>query len=69
MIKGTVKWFNDAKGYGFVAQDNGGPDVFCHHTAIQGDGFKTLSEGQKVEFEVKEGPKGLQAVNVRAAQA
>jgi CspA family cold shock protein len=69
MIKGTVKWFNDAKGYGFVAQDNGGPDVFCHHTAIQGDGFKTLSEGQKVEFEVKEGPKGLQAVNVRPAQA
>jgi CspA family cold shock protein len=60
-----VKWFNDAKGYGFISQDGGGPDVFCHHTAIKADGFRTLQEGQKVEFETKQGPKGLQADNVR----
>jgi len=65
MAVGTVKWFNDAKGYGFIAQDGGGPDVFCHHSAIKADGFRTLVEGQKVEFETKEGPKGLQADNVR----
>jgi len=67
MATGTVKWFNDAKGFGFIQQDNGGPDVFCHHTAINMQGFRTLQEGQKVEFEVKQGPKGLQAENVRAA--
>jgi CspA family cold shock protein len=66
MATGTVKWFNDAKGFGFITQDNGGPDVFCHHTAVQAEGFRTLQEGQKVEFEVTKGPKGLQAANVRA---
>jgi cold shock protein len=66
MASGTVKWFNDAKGFGFIQQDGGGPDVFCHHTAINMNGFRTLQEGQKVEFEVKQGPKGLQAENVRA---
>ncbi|HYX90080.1 MAG TPA: cold-shock protein [Myxococcaceae bacterium] len=65
MATGTVKWFNDAKGYGFITQDGGGEDVFCHFSAIQADGFKSLSEGQKVEFEVARGPKGLQAQNVR----
>jgi cold shock protein len=63
MEKGTVKWFNNSKGYGFIARENGG-DVFVHHTAIGGDGFKTLDEGQKVEFEVTSGPKGEQASNV-----
>ena len=62
---GTVKWFNDSKGFGFIVQDNGGPDVFCHHTAIVAEGFRTLAEGQKVEFETKKGPKGLQAANVK----
>jgi len=66
MATGKVKWFNDAKGFGFITQDDGGDDVFCHHTAIVADGFRTLAEGQKVEFEVKKGPKGLQAANVRA---
>ncbi len=65
MASGTVKWFNDAKGFGFITQDTGGPDVFCHHTAIQADGFRTLAEGQKVTFDTKQGPKGLQAENVR----
>ena len=65
MASGTVKWFNDSKGFGFITQDDGGPDVFCHHTAIQTEGFRTLAEGQKVEFEVRKGPKGLQAENVR----
>ena len=63
MAQGTVKWFNDAKGFGFVQQDDG-PDVFVHHTAIQADGFRSLAEGDRVEFEIKEGPKGLQAANV-----
>lgn len=63
MATGTVKWFNDRKGYGFIAID-GGEDVFVHHSAIQGDGFKTLSEGEAVEFEVAPGKKGEQAVNV-----
>jgi CspA family cold shock protein len=67
MASGTVKWFNDAKGFGFITQDSGGEDVFCHHSAIQMEGFKTLQEGQKVEFEVTRGPKGLQAQNVRKA--
>ncbi len=65
MATGTVKWFNDAKGFGFITQDSGGEDVFCHYSAVQGDGFKSLAEGQKVEFEVVKGPKGLQAQNVR----
>ena len=60
---GTVKWFNDAKGYGFITPADG-DDVFVHHTAIQGDGFKSLSEGQEVEFDVVDGPKGKQAANV-----
>ncbi len=64
MEKGSVKWFNDAKGFGFIAQENG-KDVFVHHSAIQAEGFKSLSEGDAVEFEVTQGPKGLQAKNVR----
>jgi CspA family cold shock protein len=64
MPVGTVKWFNDAKGYGFVTQENG-PDLFVHHSAIQGQGFKSLAEGEQVTFDVSEGPKGLQATNVR----
>jgi len=64
MATGKVKWFNDAKGFGFIARDDG-PDVFVHHTAIQSDGFRSLSEGQEVEFDITEGPKGLQAANVR----
>jgi CspA family cold shock protein len=67
MAKGTVKWFNDQKGFGFITQDNGGPDVFVHFSAISGQGFKTLSEGQAVEFDVAQGAKGPQANNVRAA--
>jgi CspA family cold shock protein len=64
MATGTVKWFNDAKGFGFISQE-GGEDVFVHHTAIQMDGFRSLKEGERVEFEVTKGPKGLQAANVR----
>jgi len=64
MASGTVKWFNDAKGYGFITQE-GGEDVFVHFNAIQAQGFKSLAEGDKVEFEVTRGPKGLQAANVR----
>ena len=66
MTQGTVKWFNDDKGFGFIAQDGGGADVFVHHTAIQGTGFKSLAENQKVEFDVTQGPKGPQAENVHA---
>lgn len=66
MSQGTVKWFNDAKGFGFITQD-GGEDVFVHHTAINADGFRSLAEGDRVEFEVTRGPKGLQASNVRKA--
>ncbi len=62
-IIGTVKWFNNTKGFGFLAQENGA-DVFVHHTAIQGEGFHSLEEGQRVEFSIEKGPKGLQAVNV-----
>ena len=64
MAQGTVKWFNDAKGYGFLLVE-GGEDVFVHYSAIQAQGFKSLAEGDKVEFEVTKGPKGLQASNVR----
>lgn len=64
MATGKVKWFNDAKGFGFLEQENG-DDVFCHFSAITGDGFKSLQEGDAVEFEVVKGPKGLQAENVR----
>ena len=64
MSIGKVKWFNEAKGYGFIEPDGGGRDVFVHYSAIQGDGFKTLSEGQAVEFEVVQGDKGPQASNV-----
>ena len=64
MSTGTVKWFNESKGFGFIAQDDGGADVFVHFSAIQGDGFRVLSEGQKVSFDIKDGPKGPQADNV-----
>ena len=63
---GTVKWFNDAKGFGFISRENG-PDLFVHFRAITGSGFRTLQEGQRVSFEVKQGPKGLQAESVSAA--
>ena len=63
MAQGSVKWFSDQKGYGFITPDNG-KDVFVHHTAIKGEGFETLSEGQRVEFDIQEGPKGQQAANV-----
>ncbi|OIO39659.1 MAG: cold-shock protein [Candidatus Omnitrophica bacterium CG1_02_46_14] len=65
MAKGIVKWFSNQKGYGFITPDGGGKDVFVHHSAIQGDGYKTLDEGQAVEFEVTQGPKGEQAANVK----
>ena len=64
MAQGSVKWFNDAKGFGFISQE-GGEDVFVHFSAVQGQGFKSLAEGDKVEFEVTRGPKGLQAANGR----
>jgi len=66
-MTGTVKWFNDAKGFGFITPDDGGPDVFAHFSAIQGGGFKSLKEGQKVSFEVTQGPKGKQASNIQPA--
>ncbi|GMV66850.1 MAG: cold-shock protein [Candidatus Omnitrophica bacterium] len=66
MSNGTVKWFNDQKGFGFITPDNGGEDLFVHHTEIQGTGFKTLAEGTKVEFETARGEKGLKAVKVVA---
>ena len=63
-VKGTVKWFNESKGFGFLAQP-GGEDIFVHYTAIQGSGFRTLKEGQEVEFNIERGPKGIQASNVK----
>ncbi|NMG44736.1 cold-shock protein [Aromatoleum toluvorans] len=65
MATGTVKWFNDAKGYGFITPDNGGEDLFAHFSAIQGNGFRSLAEGQKVQFDETSGPKGKQAGNIR----
>jgi CspA family cold shock protein len=67
MPTGTVKWFNDAKGYGFITPDDGSEDLFAHFSAIQMDGFKTLKEGQKVQFEVTQGPKGKQASSIQSA--
>lgn len=63
-LRGMVKWFNDTKGYGFIRPDDGGKDIFVHHTAIQMQGYRSLQEGERVEFEVENGPKGLQASNV-----
>ena len=67
MALGTVKWFNDSKGFGFITPENGGDDLFAHFSAIQGNGFKTLAEGQRVTFDVTTGPKGQQASNIRKA--
>ena len=64
MAQGTVKWFNNAKGYGFIQAEEGGEDVFVHHTAIMAEGYRTLNQGERVNFEVVQGPKGLQARNV-----
>jgi CspA family cold shock protein len=65
MATGTVKWFNESKGFGFITPDDGGKDVFAHFSAIASDGFRTLAEGQQVTFDVEEGPKGLQATNIQ----
>lgn len=67
MPNGTVKWFNESKGYGFIAPKDGGEDVFVHYSAIEGSGFRTLAEGQEVSYETRRGPKGLQATNVMPA--
>ena len=64
MVQGTIKWFSDQKGYGFITPDGGKKDVFVHFSALQGEGFKTLAEGQKVSFDITDGPKGEQATNV-----
>jgi len=68
MATGTVKWFNDSKGFGFITPDGGGKDLFAHFSAIQGGGFKTLQENQRVSFDIITGPKGEQASNIRAAE-
>lgn len=68
MATGTVKWFNDAKGFGFLTPDDGGEDLFAHFSGINMPGFKTLAEGQRVSFEVIDGPKGKQAANIQAAE-
>ena len=65
MATGTVKWFNESKGYGFIAPDDGSQDVFVHYSAIEADGYKSLKEGQAVQYETQDGPKGLQATNVK----
>ena len=69
MASGTVKWFNDSKGYGFIAPEDGGKDLFVHHWSIRGDGFKTLAEGAKVEYESRQGDKGPEATNVVLASS
>ena len=69
MLTGTVKWFNNAKGYGFIVQDNGDKDVFVHHSAIMMEGYRSLSEGERVEYEIEQTPKGPAAVNVRRASS
>ncbi|MDH3638178.1 MAG: cold-shock protein [Gammaproteobacteria bacterium] len=66
MSRGTVKWFNAAKGYGFISPSDGGDDVFAHYSAIEMDGYKTLTEGQEVEYEIEQGPKGPKAASIRA---
>ncbi|MDH3900786.1 MAG: cold-shock protein [Gammaproteobacteria bacterium] len=68
MSVGIVKWFSNSKGYGFISPDEGGEDVFAHFSAIEMEGYKTLNEGQKVEFDITDGPKGLQASNIKEAQ-
>lgn len=68
MATGTVKWFNDSKGFGFITPENGGDDLFAHFSAIQSSGFKTLTEGQRVNFDITNGPKGQQASNIRGAE-
>lgn len=69
MSTGTVKWFSNAKGYGFILSEEGGDDIFAHFSAIEMEGYKSLKEGQKVEFDITDGPKGLQAASIKAAES